>query len=218
MNKAVLISIQPKWCELIASGKKTVEVRKSKPTVEMPFKCYIYCTKKTRKDDLGDYVLYEDEKGFIEENGVRFSPFRASKVIGEFICDKIDDYIYETEWDICVDIDDDTLPFTMLTREEINEYAHGKTLYGWHISELKIYDKPKELSEFLKPCKWRVDHGWIDYECEARSHKVGCQYAIEDRNPDGSVNDYNCGYKDYVTRPPQSWMYVEAPLMHYDEV
>ena len=29
--KSVLISIQPKWCELIASGQKTVEVRKSKP-------------------------------------------------------------------------------------------------------------------------------------------------------------------------------------------
>ena len=28
--KAVLISINPKWCELIASGKKTVEVKKSK--------------------------------------------------------------------------------------------------------------------------------------------------------------------------------------------
>ena len=43
--KSVLISIQPKWCELIASGKKTVEVRKSAPRLETPFKCYIYQTK-----------------------------------------------------------------------------------------------------------------------------------------------------------------------------
>ena len=43
--KSVLISIKPKWCELIVSGKKTVEVRKTKPKLETPFKCYIYCTK-----------------------------------------------------------------------------------------------------------------------------------------------------------------------------
>lgn len=43
--KSVLISIQPKWCELIASGKKTIEVRKTKPKLETPFKVYIYCTK-----------------------------------------------------------------------------------------------------------------------------------------------------------------------------
>ena len=45
--KAVLISIQPKWGELIASGKKTVEIRKTKPKLETPFKVYIYCTQNT---------------------------------------------------------------------------------------------------------------------------------------------------------------------------
>ena len=44
MSKAVLISIRPKWCELIANGTKTVEVRKSRPKLHTPFKCYIYCT------------------------------------------------------------------------------------------------------------------------------------------------------------------------------
>ena len=43
--KSVLISIQPKWCELIASGKKTVEVRKTRPKLDTPFKVYIYMTK-----------------------------------------------------------------------------------------------------------------------------------------------------------------------------
>lgn len=42
--KSVLISIQPRWCELIASGKKTIEIRKTKPKLETPFKVYIYCT------------------------------------------------------------------------------------------------------------------------------------------------------------------------------
>ena len=43
--KSVLISIKPKYCELIANGKKTVEVRKTRPKIKFPFKCYIYCTK-----------------------------------------------------------------------------------------------------------------------------------------------------------------------------
>lgn len=45
MSKAVLMSTQPKWCELIANGKKTVEVRKTRPKLKTPFKVYIYCTK-----------------------------------------------------------------------------------------------------------------------------------------------------------------------------
>ena len=43
--KAVLISIQPKWVEKIANGEKTIEVRKTRPNLQTPFKCYIYCTK-----------------------------------------------------------------------------------------------------------------------------------------------------------------------------
>ena len=162
--KAVMISIQPKWCELIASGKKTVEVRKSAPKLETPFKCYIYCTKKARKDDLGDYVLYEDENGFVEENGVRFSPLRASRVIGEFVCDEIDEIagfrllnepgfgyrpLYEAEEIPPEELEDKTC----LDEYELENYLGFKgdgyvVGYAWHISELKIYDKPKELGEF----------------------------------------------------------------------
>lgn len=44
MSKAVLLSIRPKWCEKIANGEKIVEVRKTRPKMNTPFKCYIYCT------------------------------------------------------------------------------------------------------------------------------------------------------------------------------
>lgn len=46
---AVLISIRPKWCEKIISGEKTIEVRKTRPKMDTPFKCYIYCTKPEEK-------------------------------------------------------------------------------------------------------------------------------------------------------------------------
>lgn len=46
---AVLISIRPKWCEKIISGEKTIEVRKTRPKMDTPFKCYMYCTKPEEK-------------------------------------------------------------------------------------------------------------------------------------------------------------------------
>ena len=84
MNKSVLISIQPKWCELIASGKKTLEIRKTRPQHDLSFKCYIYCTKKGEalikreniRDKSGAYP------GTILERV-------SGKVIGEFVCDSI---------------------------------------------------------------------------------------------------------------------------------
>ena len=48
MNRAVLISIKPEWCSLIATGNKTVEIRKSIPKLDTPFKCYIYCAKTSK--------------------------------------------------------------------------------------------------------------------------------------------------------------------------
>ncbi len=55
--KAVLLSIKPKFCELIASGKKTVEIRKNRPGIDVPSSVY---------DDSFNYAELEkimQEKG-----------------------------------------------------------------------------------------------------------------------------------------------------------
>ena len=170
--KAVMISIHPKWVEKIANGEKTIEVRKTAPQ-EVPFKCYIYETK-------GQYVKFTH--GAHTKYG-----YGRGKVIGWFICDKVDEYHY----DYCdgVDIDDDTILETAIDREDINIYAKGKPLYGWHISDLKIYDNPKELSEFSRPCSY----SGLCFSCKRTSFKK-----------DGNLL---CNTK--ITRPPQSWMRVE---------
>ena len=139
--KSVLIAIRPQLVEKIANGEKTIEVRKTAPQ-EVPFKCYIYETK-------GQYVKFTH--GAHTKYG-----YGRGKVIGEFICDKVDEYHY----DYCdgVDIDDDTILETAIDREDINIYAKGKTLYGWHISDLKIYDTPLALDDFYlekAPTSWR---------------------------------------------------------------
>lgn len=184
MMKSVLIAIRPQWVEKIASGAKTIEVRKSAPK-EVPFKCYIYesrngghrCKHCNEKDSCYSYA----PKNVGCYNG-------RGKVIGEFICDKV--YMsfvgYRKNepcyWDI--------LNGSCLTKDEIMNYGKWKTLYGWHISDLKIYDKPKELSEFYtkKKCNSCKKSG---YESTA------CMY------------DEDCKVPMSITRPPQSWMYVE---------
>ena len=152
MSKAVMLSIRPKWCEKIANGEKTIEVRKTKPKLETPFKCYIYCT-------LPKYP-HED---FIATDYPMPQFYGGGKVIGEFTCDRIYeirkrgipenfDYCYLSlnEWgndDIETEIR--AISASCVSKEELNAYG-SKTplLYGWHISDLRIYDAPCELSEF----------------------------------------------------------------------
>lgn len=158
--KSVLISIQPKWCELIASGKKTVEVRKTKPKLETPFKVYIYCT--------------QDKKfNFCTDNGEQYTHIGNGKVIGEFVCDTM---TYAKCGEYCI------LPKSKTQIDELDllDYADGKPLYGWHISNLVIYDKPRELGEF-------------------RSYNV--RTYLE--------NGYIMPIHEMKT-PPQIWCYVES--------
>lgn len=175
--KSVLISIQPKWCELIASGKKTVEVRKTKPKIATPFKCYIYCTQDKRllrKFDKGERI--DDETFFKEHVFVRQNTWIRGhinpngKVIGEFVCTNI--------------AQGTSFLGSCLILQEISKYANGKELYGWCISDLIIYDKPKPLSDFIR-CKYPWDCGVCDYW------------------------DSLCLTCNKPIRPPQSWCYVE---------
>lgn len=133
--KSVIISIRPKWCEKIVSGKKTIEVRKTAPK-EVPFKCYIYMTQGAYKD-LGLYseCIYQNRM----------------KVIGEFICNKITRYNCDKAFDeyFIAGYIGAYMPLKemCLTNKDLIEYGKGRPLYGWHISNLKIYDKPLLLSE-----------------------------------------------------------------------
>lgn len=171
--KTVLLSVQPKWVELIASGKKTIEVRKSRPKINTPFKCYIYCT--IGNGVKGDYLVP--------------SGIQCGKVIGYFVCDKTEDLRYVPtkyygqpqgtyEEIICAN--------SCLTVEEIKEYAKGKPIYGWYISDLKIYDKPKDLNEFTSICKFK--DGNCDICVFYEKAFGGCCRTI---------------------KSPQSWCYVE---------
>ena len=190
--KSVLISTRPQWVEKIChkigedeTGKaiyeKRIEVRKTAPK-EVPFKCYIYETK-------GQYVKFTH--GAHTKYG-----YGRGKVIGEFICDRIicsQAYFDSQGKNHLTNVFPDDIKKTCLDEYDLWDYIAGKAVkanqmydgYLWHISDLKIYDKPRELSEFRKP--------FIDYVSPKESKMV---------NP-------KIGISEYVTCPPQSWIYVE---------
>ena len=90
MISAVLISNKPKWCEKIARGEKTIEVRKTRPKLQTPFKVYIYQTKKPVSvmiSGTGKHISEYDKTYCYNE--------KSGKVIGEFVCDRIDEYLCE---------------------------------------------------------------------------------------------------------------------------
>ncbi len=182
MSKAVMISIKPKWCELIASGKKTVEVRKSRPKIKTPFKCYIYCTKAKNIEDLL----------WTEKESVGVINCRANgKVIGEFICDDI--IPFHDTGEAIVAITDYDITACCLAYNELHAYANGKYLFGWHISDLVIYDEPKRLGSFNHPC----------------IHKKRCEDCIYSINEERFCYDESIACDRRFGRPPQSWCYVE---------
>lgn len=156
MSKAVLISIRPKWCEKIINGDKTIEVRKTRPKTDTPFKCYIYCT--IGGQDLNIPISQERiMRDYLETGSMKSlnCPLGNGKVIGEFTCDQIID----AWWDYVPDAitrevaggNLEALDGTGMTDEELFSYV-GDSMrghcYGWHISDLRIYDETRELSEF----------------------------------------------------------------------
>ena len=162
MAKAVLISIRPEWVEKILSGEKTLEVRKTRPKLEAPFKVYIYCT--------AGNLSYE------VNNGMMCNISGGKLVVGEFVCDKID----------CVDIpypafmgklDKHWTEDSCCTYYQLHRYVYNDRAYFWHISNLKIYDTPKPLSAFKGLCKIKADCGCCPYynytkmDCDGRTIK-----------------------------------------------
>lgn len=189
MLQEIMLSVRPKWCELIARGKKTIEIRKTKPKCDTPFKVYIYCTKQRVNGEIlltYDKKIEGRNKGFRDGGDIPL----ADKVIGEFVCYEC--YPIHVPTDIQFSIDTGLWsPFSerilhdaCLTPEEVIDYAGNKEdIFGWCISDLIIYDKPKQLSEF-----WKAN--------------VVCHRGTQKNDCDGC---WDCE----ITRPPQCFCYVE---------
>lgn len=185
--REVLISIQPKWVSPITLGKKTVECRKNKPNCEVPFKCYIYCSAKDYDEVFGvDKFMH---KVFLNGKG-------KGKVIGHFICDKVVKFPHDP-YDPAFS---ETADLSCVSIRGLSEYlGHNKYGYGWHITDLVVYDEPRELSEFY-------------HYCGDNPNCSGCE-AHYFSNTECGKEDYCCspieGCKP-IKRAPQSWQFCVA--------
>ena len=238
--ETILMSIHPKWCEKIFNGEKTIEVRKTAP--KPPFKVVVYCTK--GKPNL--YIPQEhncfpmDEASqpyFAEEPILQECDNLANgKVIGEFICDKVDTISVHNDTVYSVNnLFADKLKNMCLTVAELKEYLGAKNNgYAIGITAPVLYDKPKELGEFysIKQCKpeyspfgyqwtWEDRHkrktgGWeneyrpVPIECHRCKSLVGGKDYLDEKS--GCILfDYECisNYHKPLARPPQSYMRIE---------
>ena len=197
--KAILISGKPKWTALIMNGKKTDEIRKNKGLYKAIQKLideygyadiYWYCSKNGGR-------LYQDfsiSSDYYYDKGIKdYQPrLYNGKVVFKFRCYKIDDYVYGKKWSWKIGapldgISNDyefILKKTCLTDDELRNYCDDLCFYDIHISDLEIFDEPKEISEF-----------WV-------------RYPKEDIKFDG-VKGKLLAMKP-LTKAPQNFCYVEV--------
>ena len=182
--KNIITSVSPYLCGKIASGDCKILVKKSTPK-EVPFRVYIYCTKTKNKWSLCDYEgAYQNSEGEIV--------YAQQHVIGEFICDRVYniDYLPKEYEGNPSQFSEFICNNSCLSFEQIIEYKKGKTIYGWHITDLKLYDKPKKLNEFYvkKKCNSCRQSGYESTAC---------------------IYDEDCIVPVTITHSPRSWVYVE---------
>lgn len=217
MSKAVLISIQPCYVFLIiakAMGwnilqEKTVEVRKTIPRdKDWNRKAIIYCSKNKKS-----FAKIPKEYQHLMESFL-------GKVIGEFICDEIVSFGFTPynhgEYMVSGDKENnrDVLKESCLAFNDMYEYIGEEFGYAWHVSDIKIYENPKELNEFfvidknkLKECPYR-ERIFQNPEFTNGNYLLGGYSCSKTKE----IDFCRCGCDDVfksLTRPTQSWCYVE---------
>ena len=202
--KSVIISIKPYWVFLIIAKtmgwniakEKTVEVRKT-------------CPKDDEWNKIGKIYCTKDKQSFncIPKEYQPFMQKFLGKVIGEFVCNEITRIArcgYDNER-IELNIVDQNLTIKkldevflsrcQLSYSDIEKYANGNEVYGWHISDLKLYEEPKDIGEFYRGGMLSYDD-WL--------------YGIYNGNGGArsSYESYKNAFK--LSKAPQSWCYVKG--------
>lgn len=182
MKKEVLRSIKPYWFYLICEGIKTDEIGKNRPQDEdWNGVTHLYCSK-----DMKSFNLIPDK------HKEKYRAF-LGKVGAMFVCDKIEEFTTDyrrNEKQVQRIINQSRVSFYDLVEYE----ANSRCLYDWHVSNLVVYDKPKELSEFYRIC---------EKDCYS-----DCPYLYTESTPSNREEWCKVDGQIPITRPPQSWFYV----------
>lgn len=148
MTDSIILPTHPEHCCSIVRGRKTIDVRKNKPKLKPPFKCYMYCTSARSIDQtywVGPRYHYCDD-----HSHNMFDRIGNGAVIGEFVCDSIVSFsAYERIESKLTPETVAAIEGSLLSLSELFEYqATSPALYGWHISDVKLYAIPKYLEDF----------------------------------------------------------------------
>lgn len=202
--KAILMSIRPEWCKKIFDGEKTIEVRKTRPLIDMPFKVYVYCTKAKNIREDGLYLLPNDKELYLgcKEKDLGFvcweGDFRNGKVIGSFVCDKIEKIEFRA---LCLPTLSERREVNRiakqacLTIDEMRDYLNVDNGYGWHITEPHLFEKPRDITEFAIFGKCADECSEYDFCArDIAEDRVACK----------------CFKRTFLKRPTRSWCYVEG--------
>lgn len=203
MKKAILISIRPEWVAKILNGEKTIEIRKTAPKCGLPIDVYIYCSMSSKF--ILTYAAGTAHSKFLslEKRIENMRPYwnmhkpLQGKVVAKFTLNKIENFIngmneLELEWDGKPDAEYDYFAYekaldkACLTYEEADKYCPDQSFYAWHISDLEVFDQPKELSDFFSlPKTYHHDHeSMVDYYRNKEARRL--------------------------KRAPQDWQFLEA--------
>lgn len=177
--KSILMSIRPEWCKKIFNGEKTIEVKRTRPKLEPPFEVLVYETK-------GQFI--KSVKGACTTYG-----YGRGKVIGSFVCDRVR---------LCIPfglkghlLSQEVYREMCLTKEQLDKYGGLKTLYGWHITEPQLFDKPRDITEFAVFGKCADECSEYDFCArDIAEDRVACK----------------CFKRTFLKRPTRSWCYVEG--------
>ena len=162
--KAILMSIKPRFVAKILNGEKTIEVRK-RFTASYRGRVYIYCTKDKKKHLYPVALLDKHNKvfkrGYKEDDIDNRANYLNGKVVARFYCDNVEEILVKPNGNYYTNTlsNNKLLTQSCLSQKEIFEYTkcHISKISGcWisdytiHISDLEIFDKPKELCGFRK--------------------------------------------------------------------
>lgn len=159
--KAIMISDHAKWCAKIMNGDKTVEVRKGTALYKAIQKLikqygyadiYVYCTKGKSliytdgTDGKGDYVDYKYYESYKDDK----NDIGSGKVLFKFRCYKVEEINTSDGkyWTVDYIFEESLKRVSCLTHRELDNYLQYGLGCAIHISDLEIFDKPKELWEF----------------------------------------------------------------------
>lgn len=187
--KSIMISIQPQCVSKILNKEKLVEIRKTNPKCELPCNVYIYCTMPNKQENKKPHS---------------WEVVWLKRVVAEFTLNKVDtlerdlnDWLPKNRYDVSNDL----LKNINLNQEQLWNYGQGKILYAWRIDNLKVYDKPKELSEF--------SHYIPNNKCPKKECGIDCEDCMSYDSEHETCLDLYYLYRQ-IKRPPQSWCYVEG--------